>query len=117
MIDGPFMTITAHSQPKRLPASHNHNLASKKTFFADGASLPAKNARLLDLESRVLASLIDSGYAALRLIGCDVDHNQVILRGIVPSYHLKQLAQVCALRVEGVGRIHNRLEVRGRGSY
>jgi osmotically-inducible protein OsmY len=43
-----------------------------------------------------------------------VDNNRVILRGSVPSYHLKQLAQVHALRVEGVGRLENRLEVRGR---
>ena len=68
--------------------------------------------RRQDLQSRVVESLISSGYAALTFVGCDVDHNRVILHGCVPSYHLKQLAQVFAQRVEGTGRIDNRLEVR-----
>ena len=67
-----------------------------------------------DLKHDVLDALCQSGYAALSLVGCDIDRGRVILRGSVPSYHLKQLAQVYALRVEGVDRIDNRLEVLGR---
>src|SRR5215207_9458042 len=78
------------------------------------ASPSAQNRRLQDLHDRVVASLANSGYPALLLIGCDIDPNRVILRGSVPTYHLKQLAQVYAQRVEGVGRIDNRLEVRRR---
>jgi len=76
-----------------------------------GPSRREDEQRLGELQARVLASLAKSGYAALAFIGCDVEKNRVILRGSVPSYHLKQLAQVYALRVEGVGRIENRLEV------
>jgi osmotically-inducible protein OsmY len=65
-----------------------------------------------ELRSRVVAALINSGYAALAFIGCDVVRNRVILKGSVPSYHLKQLAQEFAQRVDGVGRIDNRLQVR-----
>jgi osmotically-inducible protein OsmY len=79
-----------------------------------GPSRRENDPRLRELQARVLASLVESGYAALAFIGCDVEPNRVILRGSVPSYHLKQLAQVYALRVEGVGRIENRLEVLGR---
>ncbi|MBA3484382.1 MAG: BON domain-containing protein [Pirellulales bacterium] len=68
--------------------------------------------RRQDLQSRVVESLISSGYAALTFVGCEVDHNRVILHGCVPSYHLKQLAQVFAQRVEGIGRVENLLEVR-----
>ncbi len=39
----------------------------------------------------------------------------MVLSGSVPSYHLKQLAQVYVQRVEGIGEIDNRLEVRRRG--
>jgi hypothetical protein len=67
-----------------------------------------------ELQRGVLDALVRSGYAALAFVGCDVQQNQVILSGCVPSYHLKQLAQVFAQRVEGVGRVDNRLEVRGR---
>lgn len=72
----------------------------------------AVQSRRQDLQSQVVEALINSGYAALALVGCDVDHNRVILHGCVPSYHLKQLAQVFAQRVEGIGRIDNRLDVR-----
>jgi osmotically-inducible protein OsmY len=68
--------------------------------------------RRQDLQARVVDSLVNSGYAALALVGCDVDQSRVILHGSVPSYHLKQLAQVFAQRVEGIGRIDNLLEVR-----
>jgi osmotically-inducible protein OsmY len=57
---------------------------------------------------------VGSGYAALAFVSCDINQNLVILSGSVPSYHLKQLAQVFAQRVEGVGRVDNRLEVRRR---
>lgn len=68
-----------------------------------------------DLYHRVTAALLQSGYAALSFIGCDVEQNRVILRGSVPSYHLKQQAQACAQRVEGIGAIENRLVVQRRG--
>jgi osmotically-inducible protein OsmY len=66
-----------------------------------------------DIQSRVIAALMESKYAALAFIGCEVHQSHVILRGSVPSYHLKQLAQVFAQRVDGVGRIDNRLKVQG----
>jgi osmotically-inducible protein OsmY len=71
--------------------------------------------READLKDRIIHALVNSGYASLTCVGCEVDNNRVILRGSVPSYHLKQLAQVHALRVEGVARLENRLEVRERG--
>jgi osmotically-inducible protein OsmY len=65
-----------------------------------------------DLQRGVLESLFTSGYAALNFIACEIRGNRVILEGVVPSYHLKQLAQVYAQKVDGVGRVENRLEVR-----
>jgi osmotically-inducible protein OsmY len=79
---------------------------------SDGHAAP-RGHRLRPLQERVLAALVDSGYAALSYIGCDVDQDCVILRGSVPSYHLKQLAQVYAQRVDDIVRVENRLEVRG----
>ena len=67
----------------------------------------------LDSLARV-AGLAGLLVTALSLVGCDVDRDRVILSGSVPSYHMKQLAQVFALRVEGVDRIDNRLEVHER---
>lgn len=105
------MAVSMHSPTRTslhvdLPSSRRKNLESKAPTTG--------GPRLRDLEARVVNSLLNSGYAALRLVGCDVEHDGVILHGVVPSYHLKQLAQVCALRVEGISRIENRLKVQGR---
>src|SRR5688500_8887883 len=64
-----------------------------------------------ELRHRVLESLVRSGYAALNLVTCEVHGSRVVLEGSVPSYHLKQLAQVVALKVDGVARLENRLRV------
>jgi osmotically-inducible protein OsmY len=74
----------------------------------------SRASRRQELQTKVIASLLGSGYAALAFIDCDVQQNGVVLFGSVPSYHLKQLAQVYAQRVEGVDRIENQLEVQGR---
>jgi osmotically-inducible protein OsmY len=55
--------------------------------------------------------LRSSPYLALRDIGC-VDHEgAVTLRGCVPTYFLKQLAQEVVAGTEGVRAITNRIEV------
>ena len=100
------------------PSECTHKL-NQRTFerpTCTGHSITAGQVRRIgDLKARIVEALDNSGYAALSAVGCDVDSNRVILRGSVPSYHLKQLAQVHALRVDGIGRLENRLEVRGRG--
>ena len=58
------------------------------------------------------ASLIESGYAALSAVDCRSAGDAIILQGAVPTYHLKQLAQVFVQRVNGVGRVINCLDVR-----
>jgi osmotically-inducible protein OsmY len=74
----------------------------------------AQIARSEELRARVRASLECSGYSSLAWVSCDVRGNEVILHGSVPSYHLKQLAQVFAQRVDGVERIQNCLKVSRR---
>jgi len=81
---------------------------------AGRANRQVKLTRSQELRARVLAALMRSGYASLAWVGCDVHGDQVILQGSVPSYHLKQLAQVFAQRVDGVERIQNCLEVSRR---
>jgi osmotically-inducible protein OsmY len=52
-----------------------------------------------------------SGYFALRDISCDARNGVLHLRGRLPSYYLKQVAQAVAAEVEGVRRVVNRIEV------
>lgn len=62
---------------------------------------------LLDVSRRVSSSLRSLGYASLTHIECLVDADRIILNGTVSSYHLKQMAQVAALRVAGAYRVDN----------
>jgi len=55
--------------------------------------------------------LAATGYTALRRIKCQVDDGVVELRGSVPSYYLKQVAQTAVLRLSDIRQVHNRLEV------
>jgi hypothetical protein len=57
------------------------------------------------------AVLRRSPYFELRDVSCDFSGGILTLRGCVPSYHLKQLAQASVVEVPGVVEVHNRVEV------
>jgi osmotically-inducible protein OsmY len=63
------------------------------------------------LQSRIQSALEASGYDQLRNLGVLVDAGEVILRGRLPSYYLTQLALTKAMRVEGVARVRNEIQV------
>jgi hypothetical protein len=55
--------------------------------------------------------LRDSPYQALRCLSCQWHDGVLTIRGCVPSFYLKQLAQNAARRVGGIERIENLVEV------
>jgi osmotically-inducible protein OsmY len=55
---------------------------------------------------------LDSPHVALRSILCEFHEGVLVLRGHVPSFYLKQLAQEMVRTVEGVERILNVVEVK-----
>jgi osmotically-inducible protein OsmY len=67
------------------------------------------------LAERIERALCASGYGPLRDLGVAVHARLVILRGRVPTYYLKQLAQATALAVPGTYQVRNDLDV-GRPS-
>jgi osmotically-inducible protein OsmY len=52
-----------------------------------------------------------SSYFELHGVSCDFSGGILTLRGRVPSYHLKQLAQATVADVPGVVEVHNHVEV------
>jgi len=66
------------------------------------------DARLSALARRALAN---SGYAPLATLDCQVDDGVIILRGIVNSFYLKQVAQESVRRLGVADRIENRVTV------
>ena len=70
------------------------------------------------VEARVIRELRGSSYPEVRAISCDWNgHGTITLRGIVPSFYLKQVA-LCAIsglrKMEGVDRIRNEIVVNPR---
>ena len=54
-----------------------------------------------------------NSYSALRTVSCECVNGVVVLRGCLPTYYLKQVAQeaVTQLELEGVVWIDNQIEV------
>jgi osmotically-inducible protein OsmY len=65
----------------------------------------------LGLAERVERALRATGYGPLRGVEVSVHGRYVILRGRVPSYYLKQVAQTTALSVSGARHLRNDLDV------
>ena len=71
---------------------------------------PAPNPRPApaDLAERCLRS---NPYLALKNITCDWLDGVLVLRGCLPTYYLKQIAQEVVAHLEGVKRIENQIQV------
>ena len=70
--------------------------------------VPVPPARQKELVERCLRS---NSYSALSDISCDCLNGVVLLRGCLPTYYLKQVAQVVVAHLEGVEQIDNQIEV------
>jgi osmotically-inducible protein OsmY len=57
------------------------------------------------------ATLRQSSYFELHEVSCEFSGGILTLRGRVPSYHLKQLAQAAVAEVPGVIEVHNQVQV------
>jgi len=65
-------------------------------------------ARIRDLAERCLRR---NPYLAIHKISCDYGDGALVLRGFLPTYYLKQVAQEAVAQLEEVGTIHNWIEV------
>lgn len=63
------------------------------------------------LELHIVGALLATGHRVLRGITVSVRDRSVILRGRVPSYYLKQLAQSVVLAAPGAAGLRNELAV------
>lgn len=59
----------------------------------------------------VRARLQTSGYYYLRALECDCQRGKLVLRGCLPTYYLKQVAQTLASRTPGVESVANEIEI------
>ena len=64
--------------------------------------------RLLELAESCLRR---NPYLALKNVSCGWLDGVLVLRGCLPSYYLKQIAQAAVASLEGVERIDNQIQV------
>jgi hypothetical protein len=64
-----------------------------------------------DPACRAEGLLARSGYPALDRVRCDFSDGVLLLRGQVPSYYLRQLAQEAVAGLPGVRAVRNEVEV------
>jgi osmotically-inducible protein OsmY len=50
-------------------------------------------------------------YLALKNVSCDCQAGVLVLRGCLPSYYLKQVAQEAVASLDGVEAVDNQIEV------
>jgi hypothetical protein len=62
-------------------------------------------------EMQIHQALQRSGYLSLRSLEILIENGLVILRGQLPSYYMKQLAQVFVLGLVGVDEVRNEVQV------
>jgi osmotically-inducible protein OsmY len=84
---------------------------SKRHGIEEVPSLLVQRRTKLSLSGRIKRALRATGYSALRTIEVVVQGRCVVLQGVVPSYHMKQMAQVVTLAVPGVQQLCNDVEV------
>jgi osmotically-inducible protein OsmY len=85
----------------------------EKDVHGETAGLLTQSLMDLDLAERVERALRATGYTALRSVEIAAHDGRVVLRGRVPSYHMKQIAQAAVLAVPGAVAVRNDLDVAG----
>lgn len=71
------------------------------------------NGEHCSLSQSARAALEQTGYWHLRKVDLRSDGESLTIFGEVPSYFLKQLAQVAVMSIAGVRQVENRLSVAG----
>jgi hypothetical protein len=84
-------------------------LAVQPTATKPDTQRPDRQASPQAVAERGLRS---SRYPALKTVSCDYRDGVLVLRGRLPTYYLKQMAQeAVAHQVQGVGRLDNQIQV------
>jgi hypothetical protein len=83
----------------------------RRAMPTDGSSETEK--RVLSPADAAQGILLASPYRSLRHLTCGYRDGELTIAGRVPSFYLKQLAQIAVQKLDGVERISNIVEVSG----
>jgi osmotically-inducible protein OsmY len=79
--------------------------------LASAAPATPTRTRYSGLQELAEGCLRRNPYLALQHVSCDGREGVLVLRGCLPSYYLKQVAQEVVARLEGVQRVDNQIQV------
>ncbi len=74
---------------------------------------PTERKNTTDLAQKIKLTYNQMGYRSLAMVYCETEGSHIVLKGETPTFYLKQVAQVIAAKVAGVGSINNQINVRG----
>jgi osmotically-inducible protein OsmY len=83
-------------------------MAALTPASAEGATQTTRQDTIRELAERCLSS---NPYLALKNISCELLDGVLVLRGCLPSYYLKQIAQEAVASLEGVAAVDNQIQV------
>jgi hypothetical protein len=78
---------------------------------APGMSIPPRPVSWQRVVEGAERCLRCNSYLALKNVSCDYHEGVLTLRGCLPTYYLKQIAQTAVSQLDGVQRINNEIEV------
>jgi osmotically-inducible protein OsmY len=73
--------------------------------------MPWQTEEGVNVVERAQTVLLRNPYLALKNVRCEYDGGVLTLRGCLPSYYLKQVAQTAVGDVEGVRQVLNYIQV------
>lgn len=65
----------------------------------------------LSLADRVRICIHRMGYPQLKTVDCQCEGDEILLKGQIDSFYMKQVAQEVATKTPGVRAVHNEIEV------
>lgn len=94
--------------PVPLPGESGTAMAERRTEFADSPGAPRATA---NVSERAEERLRSNPYLALKNVSCEYRDGVLTLRGCLPSYYLRQVAQAAVSGMEGVQSVIDCIEV------
>src|SRR5688572_7753770 len=100
-------SVSRRIQTREEETMGQQDLAGRPT----GMSISPRSAQPQRIVEGAESCLRSNSYLALKNVSCDYHDGVLTLRGCLPSYYLKQIAQTAVAQVAGAIRIVNEIEV------
>jgi osmotically-inducible protein OsmY len=108
----PKPQATENCEPKNCgELSMNDSIEEVSDLGDLDAQIEDRAITMADIEEIAHIRLQHSHYRAIRRVRCAFAEGVLTLRGAVPTFHYKQLAQTAVVDIAGVRQVLNRIEV------